>query len=142
MTNEDVNNNLMKLERLVVIANKMSGSLHGFCTLSFRHFFATIVFARVVIQFNSFLEILKSSQKQDRNNINYPIDIPSAASILRSIIELYRLFYYGAIDAVSDDEIELRHLKFELKSTFDRKKILEHFNFFSKKMKALIMVTA
>lgn len=130
MTNEDVNSNLMKLETLVVVASKMSSSLHGFPTSSYRLFFATIVFARVVVQFNSFLEILKNSQKQDKNNIDYPIDIASAASILRSIVELYRFFYYGAIDAVCDDEIKLRHLKFELKSTFDKKKILEHFDSF------------
>jgi hypothetical protein len=128
MTSENFNSNLRKLEMLVVVARKMSGSLHGFRTSSSRHFFATIVFARVVIQFNSFFEILKSSQRQDNNNIDYPIDIASAASILRSIVELYRSFYYGAIDEVCDDEIKLRHLKFKLKSTFDRKKIVEHFD--------------
>jgi hypothetical protein len=128
MTTEDINSNLRKLETLVVVANKMSGSLHGFCTSSYRQSFASIVFAKVVVQFSSFLVIVKSSQKQDSKNISFPIDIASAASILRSIVELYRVFYYGAIDEVADNEIELRHLKFKLKSTFDRKRIVENFS--------------
>ena len=128
MTTEDINSNLRKLETLVVVANKMSGSLHGFCTSSYRQFFASIVFAKVIVQFSSFLAIVKSSQKQDSKNISFPIDIASTASILRSIVELYRVFYYGAIDNVDDNEIELRRLKFKLKSTYDIKKIVENFN--------------
>jgi len=130
MTNEDINSNLMEFKKLVIIANKMSKSLHGFSSSSYRHFFSTIVFARVAVQFSSFLTIVTSSLKKDKNNINYPIDIPSAASILRSLIELYRVFYYGAIDEVLDDEVELRRLKFELKSLYDRKTILEFFTSF------------
>ena len=128
--NEEINNSLVRLQTLLIQARTITKSLHGFQLPSRKHSFANILFARVFLQFYHFSEIGKNSQRQDENNIDYPIDMPSMASILRSIVELCRIFYYGAIERVSDDERDLRYLKFDLKSAYDKKRIWENFDSF------------
>jgi hypothetical protein len=127
MINEEINNNLMELQTLIMKADTMTKKLYGFQTPSSRHYFASILFARVFIQFYNLFQILENSQKQNENNITFPIDTPSMASIIRSIVELYRVFYYGVIEEVSDDERDLRYLKFNFKSAYDKKRIVKKF---------------
>lgn len=125
---KDITNEVNKFEALVIIANKMSASLHGVETSSRRKFFASVIFARVVVQSSSLLRLASSGGCRQSDDIYFPIDIPSCASILRSMVELYRVFYYGAIDDADESEIILRHLKFELKSLSDREFILDRLN--------------
>lgn len=121
---EKYSKSVQDLEKLVNTCISLSNNTHKRKVDSWREEYGSYIFAKLCIHSIAILKLIPESSLFNLPN-NFKVwDIASLATLARSVIETYNVFFYLIIDELDDKELEFRFLLWHLHSESERKRML------------------